>query len=684
MIKRGRHASLLEVALGSIGVRRKPLIVALAFACAMLCADVARASAVSPLPASAYAARPVCGAAVPGRARCLGSELVPETAAARERNHPLGMTRAQAISAGAAGEGAYGLRPQDLRGAYFPGKEPDAPASEPQTIALVDAYNDPNAEEGLQVYDQELHLPECSSANGCFGQVNQDGEAGKPPFPEDPQTLVAREAICEQSAGKTQAGQAACLEVEEVHAWALESSSDIELAHAICENCRIRLVEASLPEASDLEVAEDTAARSQSQGGIGATEISNSWGLEEPPADSEAFNHPGIVITAAAGDFGYLNWTEAEAAHARGVSYYEGVEYPASSPHVVAVAATKLTLTSTGARQSETVWNEGPSVAGKDEGASGGGCSLNFEALSWQREVPDWAAVGCGTGSASRRAVADVAADGDPYTGVAVYYAAPQGGGGWRTYGGASISSPIIASMLALAGGAHGVAYPAQTLYSHLGSPSLYDISEGGDGKCDGDYSSGCTGSMTPLSPFDCGAGVLICNAGPGYDGPSGVGAPKGLGAFRPGDGAESAGSVPAEGGSGNSAPTNTPSGGDASPRNAGDDTSHRRPATIHVSDLDLTLAATTALDQGWPAITRVAFAFTLSAGTRVRIALAKLVRRQGHWRWQVLRDSITIPAGKGRNRVHLRARGRLAPGRYRLTLTPAHGGPLSLIVYIR
>ena len=390
------------------------------------------------------------------------------------------------------------------------------------------------------------------------------------------------------------------------------------------------------------------------------------------------------MITAASGDFGYLNWTEAEAAHAHGASYYEGVEYPASSPHVIAVAATKLTLASTGERKSETVWNEGPSVAGKDEGADGGGCSLNFEAPSWQREVSDWAAVGCGTGSTSRRAVADVAADGDPYTGVAVYYAAPQGGGGWRTYGGASISSPIVASMFALAGGAHGVAYPAQTLYSHLGSSSLYDIAEGGDGKCDGDYSSGCSGSMNPLSPFDCGAGVLICNAGPGYDGPSGVGAPQGLGAFRPGDGAESAGSVPAEGGSGNSAPTSTPSGGDAPPRSAGNDTSSRDRAAIRVSDLDLTLTAIEALNHGRPAITRVAFAFTLSAGTRVRIALAKLVRRQGHWRWQVLRDSITITAGRGRNRLHLRARGRLAPGRYRLTLTPAHGGPLSLIVYIR
>ncbi len=88
--------------------------------------------------------------------------------------------------------------------------------------------------------------------------------------------------------------------------------------------------------------------------------------------------------------------------------------------------------------------------------------------------------------------------------------------------------------MFALAGGAHGVAYPAQTLYSHLGSGLLHDITEGGNGKCEGFYGDGCSGSMDPLSSEDCGKGVLICNASAGYDGPSGVGTPDGIGAFAP------------------------------------------------------------------------------------------------------------------------------------------------------
>ena len=88
--------------------------------------------------------------------------------------------------------------------------------------------------------------------------------------------------------------------------------------------------------------------------------------------------------------------------------------------------------------------------------------------------------------------------------------------------------------MFALAGGSHGVAYPAQTLYSHLGSGLLHDITEGGNGECEGFYGDGCSGSMVPLSLEDCGQGALICNASAGYDGPSGVGTADGVGAFAP------------------------------------------------------------------------------------------------------------------------------------------------------
>ena len=481
-----------------------------------------QASPLSPLPPSDYTVRSACRPPAAGRVGCLALELVPRTAAARAHTHPLGIASGHVITAGRAAEGAYGLRPQDLRNAYFPGEAPDAPTSEPQTIALVDAYNDLDAEADLKTYDQEFGLPECTTANGCFLQVNQKGETGSLPFPNSEKARQEAQAVCE---GDT--AEPACEELEQAGEWSREVSLDIEVAHAVCQNCRIVLVEGDNEENASLETAEDAAAEK-----LGATEISDSWAGEEPPADSEAFNHPGVVITVAGGDRGYLNWDTSKAAAERYGIKIGVVDYPASSPHVVAVGGTRLTLSSPAAGWSnETVWNDG-----------GDGCSTSFPAQAWQLDVHDWSSVGC----EDRRAVADVSADADPYSGVAIYDSFPElakaeGGRrvvttvpGWHTSGGTSLASPIIASMFALAGGSHTVEYPAQTLYSHIGSASLHDVIEGGSGECEDFYSSGCSGSMSPLSLTDCGQGAWICNATAGYDGPSGVGTPNGIQAFKP------------------------------------------------------------------------------------------------------------------------------------------------------
>ncbi len=159
-------------------------------------------------------------------------------------------------------------------------------------------------------------------------------------------------------------------------------------------------------------------------------------------ADSAGpFNDPGTVITASSGDDGYLNWY-ANKSHTLGYA-----NYPAASPDVVAVGGTRLRLTESGGWKEEAVWN--------GYGASGGGCSSIFTAPAWQQSVAGWSSVGCGT----YRAVADVSADADPYTGVAVYDSTPveeEGTeySGWVTMGGTSVASPIIASTFALAGGA--------------------------------------------------------------------------------------------------------------------------------------------------------------------------------------------------------------------------------------
>lgn len=439
----------------------------------------------TPLPESEYSVRALCGPVAPGYAQCFALQLVPKTAAAAAHARPLAMTRNHAIVAAEAAEGAYGLRPQDLHGAY--GLPTDAPL--PQTIGIVDAYDDPTAEADLAVYSQEFGLPSCTKANGCFRKVSQDGNESPLPATE----------------GK----------------WAGEIALDIETAHAICENCHILLVEADSPSDTDLEAAEETAVR------LGATEISNSYGGPESETDGAAYNHPGIPITASTGDYGYLNWDTTSF----GLSGHPN--YPASSPHVVAAGGTRLDMHE-GAWTGETVWNDG-STMNTGFGAGGSGCSEHFEAQPWQKAVADWASVGCG----EKRAAADVAADGDPYTGVAVYDSTPESLGEaepWKTVGGTSLSSPIIAATFALAGGSGGVSYPAETLYEHLGQTSLHDITEGSNGLCAKafDAEAGTSGCTTAEEAKECETKPLICSAGSGYDGPSGVGTPDGLAAFTP------------------------------------------------------------------------------------------------------------------------------------------------------
>jgi len=103
------------------------------------------------------------------------------------------------------------------------------------------------------------------------------------------------------------------------------------------------------------------------------------------------------------------------------------------------------------------------------------------------------------------RTAADVAAVADPNTGVAVYVQ-----GDWAVVGGTSASSPIVAAMIALAGNPSRLT-SAEYIYSH--ASKLFDVTSGSNANwnCGGDY---------------------LCKAGKGYDGPTGMGTPNGLGAL--------------------------------------------------------------------------------------------------------------------------------------------------------
>jgi hypothetical protein len=338
-----------------------------------------------------------------------------------------------------AGSGPSGYGPGDFHTAYA---LPTTSAT-PQTIAMVDAYDDPTIESDLGVYNSTFGLPSCTTANGCFSKVNQSGVEGSYP--------------------KADSG------------WALEISLDVETVHAICQNCHILLVEATSNSFANLAAAVDTAAA------LGADEISNSYGGGEYPGEvtETAYDHPGIAITASAGDNG------------------SGAEYPAASSDVVSVGGTTLQLGPSSSYGSESVWS-----------GSGSGCSAYVSVPSWQTADAHWGATGCGT----KRGIADVAADADPSTGASVYDTTKdQGQSGWFQVGGTSLSAPLVASVYALAGGG-GADFPAADLYAHQSdSPtSLHDVTTGSNGNC----------------------GTTMCNGATGYDGPTGVGTPNGVAAF--------------------------------------------------------------------------------------------------------------------------------------------------------
>jgi len=240
------------------------------------------ASARLPMPIKPHR---VCGTARAGYAHC--NALVLRAVA---RPHKTASLRPYAPM----NNGPYS--PQDLHQAY---NLPFYTASL-QTIAIVDAFDDPNAETDLATYRSTFGLPPCTSANGCFRKVNQYGDTS--PLPTaDP-------------------------------LWAQEIALDIEMASAICTNCNILLVEANSPDLNDLGMGVNSAVRLQ------ATVISNSYGSDSEFAGESTycrtyFNHPSVAITVSAGDNG------------------PGVQVPAVCPNVTAVGGT--TLHSDG---SETGW----------------------------------------------------------------------------------------------------------------------------------------------------------------------------------------------------------------------------------------------------------------------------------------------------------------------------------------
>jgi Putative Ig domain/Ricin-type beta-trefoil lectin domain len=331
-----------------------------------------------------------------------------------------------------------------------------------ETVAVVDAYNDPKAASDLAVYRKQWGLPACNTTTGagCVTVVNQEGATH--PLPQ----------------------------ADPTGGWELEESLDLDMVSAICPNCHIILAEANSNLVTDLSASENAAVD------LGAKFVSDSWGGGPDLAVISDFDHPGVAITVAAGDFGY------------------GSDFPAMSQFVTSVGGTTLIPDPGTARgYRETAWG-----LNSGNGATASGCASDPIAgakPAWQA-VDDNAAHGC-----LNRTENDVSAVADPNSPVWVYDTYPSfdvgGTPDWVPEGGTSASSPIIAAVYALAGTPTAGTYPASYLYQSGHSSHLYPVTSGSNGYCQPAY---------------------LCNAaddyaGTTYNAPTGWGTPDGTAAFK-------------------------------------------------------------------------------------------------------------------------------------------------------
>jgi hypothetical protein len=260
-----------------------------------------------------------CAAPASGHATCAA------LAATAQGGGPLGRRGALGHGIRPDASPPPGFSPANLRSAY---SLPDSTSlGDGETVAVVTAYDDPDAASDLATYRSEYSLPACTAASGCFTKVNQTG-------------------------GTTYPGTSA--------GWSAAVAQSLDMISAVCPQCHLLLVEANSTAITDLGTAENEAVT------LGASFVDNDWftpestlGASEPSYDTEYFDHPGVAITGPAGNSGY------------------GVNYPAASPDVTAVGGTTLTTDSGVTRgYNETAWS-----------GSGSGCSEYEAKPAWQTDT---------------------------------------------------------------------------------------------------------------------------------------------------------------------------------------------------------------------------------------------------------------------------------------------------------
>ncbi len=293
-----------------------------------------------------------------------------------------------------------GLSPSQIRNAYHL-----PPSGGRGTIVIVGAYDDTSIEADLATFDTQFGLPACTTKNGCFEKHLMSTKIG------------------------TDSG------------WAMETTLDVEWAHAIAPTAKILLVEAVTPSGDNLLKAVDYAATRPD-----AVAISMSWGGAEFPEETTLDSHfvsiSGAPFFASSGDNG------------------AGASWPASSPNVIGVGGTSLVFTSKGAFSKETAWS-----------GSGGGVSAYEKQPAFQAgySIPK---------SGGMRAIPDVSYDADPASGVSIVR-----GGKWYVVGGTSAGAPQWAAIAALGSGITNAQMYADKASSNA-SNYFRDITSGTNGSC--------------------------------------------------------------------------------------------------------------------------------------------------------------------------------------------------------
>ena len=301
---------------------------------------------------------------------------------------------------GSATKSPIGMTPEEIKKIYH------LPQSGGKgTIALIGAYDDASMEADLAAFSKQFNLPACTTKNGCFEKHPMSSK------------------------------------ISSNSGWALETTLDVEWAHAIAPNAKILLVEATTPSGANLLKAVDYAA---SRSDVVA--VSMSWGggefPEETTLDSHFISKSGATFFASSGDNG------------------AGASWPASSPHVIGVGGTHVTVAKDGTFSKETAWS-----------GSGGGVSAYEKAPAFQSgySIPK---------AGGMRAIPDVAYDADPASGFPIVR-----GGKWQEVGGTSAGSPQWAAIASLGSGIT----PAQLYADKSGSGNaayFRDIVSGQNGDC--------------------------------------------------------------------------------------------------------------------------------------------------------------------------------------------------------